>query len=515
VGGVVTVTLLAITMAVPAIIALAFRWRTALATSDRIDRLGALVLAPGIFTLSLLIVTVVIGMLRSDWNAARLTPTFALVYGYRLYYPATDGPILNTIYGPVSALAYLPATVFRTPTAAILAAGALEVLFVFLPMLAFVHRAGRCAGASRPVALACGIAACLLMARYQGSAYWIGFVEADGPALALGLVACMALLSQDTTPPAGRRLALSAGAVVLACWAKQIDAPLALGLLLAVWLAHGRGVARAYALALAGIGAATSLLFLGWFGEPMIFDMVTLVVHQPWYQPGLAGLAAQVWRLLGNVWELVIVVAVALPAALLLDYGGAPVAARPWVPPLLAALFLLPGGALGANKLGGDQNSFHSVYFLLAAVAALLVERGQAARVGRVLGYAFCAAAIVAAWRSDRIPLWKPQPPLWQNDPQLAYDFAVRHPGEAYFPWQPLSSLLAEARLYHFDYAMIDRVIGGYAPTPEHVRRYLPPRMRWIAARGRVYTFGYFPEYSEEVRLPELPGWLVHTRPSP
>jgi hypothetical protein len=104
---------------------------------------------------------------------------------------------------------------------------------------------------------------------------------------------------------------------------------------------------------------------------------------------------------------------------------------------------------------------------------------------------------------------------LWRNDPQLAYDFAVQHPGEVYYPWQPLATLLAEGRLYHFDYALMDRFIGGYEPTPEHLRANLPPRMRWIAANGRVWTFHYFPEFSQEVQLPELPGWVVRTRPPP
>jgi hypothetical protein len=247
----------------------------------------------------------------------------------------------------------------------------------------------------------------------------------------------------------------------------------------------------------------------------MLFDMVTLVGRQPWYAPGLRGLAAQMWGLFGNVWDLLVLVGVLLIATLVIDRTRTPIRARAWLPALLAAIVLLPGGAVGANKLGGDHNSFHSVYFLLAAAAALLVELAASARPGRALAYLFCVAAILAAWRSDRIALRASRPPLWQNDAQRAYDFALRHPGEAYFPWQPLASLLAEGRLYHFDYAMIDRVLGGYPPTPAHVRAYVPPRMRWIAAAGRVYTLSYFPEYSEEVTLPELPGWVVRTRPPP
>ena len=87
------------------------------------------ILLVAVFTFWRLVVTAVLGTLASDWNGSRLAPTFALLYGYQLYYPATEGPITNHVYGPVAALAYLPATIFRTPTPAILAGGALQVAF--------------------------------------------------------------------------------------------------------------------------------------------------------------------------------------------------------------------------------------------------------------------------------------------------------------------------------------------------------------------------------------------------
>src|SRR5689334_8172234 len=43
------------------------------------------------------------------WNDARLAPTIGMTRGYALYYPAEDGPVLNTIYPPLTALSYLPA----------------------------------------------------------------------------------------------------------------------------------------------------------------------------------------------------------------------------------------------------------------------------------------------------------------------------------------------------------------------------------------------------------------------
>src|SRR5690606_15885513 len=149
---------------------------------------------------------------------------------------ADTGPILNHVYGPVAALAFLPVTVFRTPTPAILAAGVLQVAFVWGALLAFAWLVGRRLGAGGRLALAAGRAACLLMTRYPGPAYWLTMVHADGPSLACGLLACALLVPRPGAPPSRRALLGSAVAAALAVWAKQTAAPLLLALVLAVWL---------------------------------------------------------------------------------------------------------------------------------------------------------------------------------------------------------------------------------------------------------------------------------------
>jgi hypothetical protein len=50
----------------------------------------------------------------------RLAATFALTHGYHVYYPSNSGPVLSTLYGPVTVLAYLSASLASRLTAAIL-----------------------------------------------------------------------------------------------------------------------------------------------------------------------------------------------------------------------------------------------------------------------------------------------------------------------------------------------------------------------------------------------------------
>lgn len=509
-----TVNALALALAAGTAAMLAWLWREQARAWTWAHWLGGLLLLAALYTFWRVFVSAAIGTLTSDWNGARLAPTFALIYGYRLYYPASEGPVLNNVYGPVAALAFLPATVFRTPTPAILAGGVLQVSFVFGSMLAFVWRVAR-TPADRLLALACGLAACLIMTRYPGTSYWISMVHPDGPSLALGLLACTALIARDGSAPTTRALWGSAVAAILSCWAKQTAAPLPVALVLAVWLMHGSRIGFRYLVMLAVVGVALSAIFLIWFGEPLLFNMFVLVSRHGWKKPGLAGLASTVWSIVRSSAALFVLLAIGLAANLIPTGRQATTAPRAWLAPLLAALFLLPTGALGANKLGGEASSFHSLYYLIAALAALFVEAGQRVPAARALGWVFCMLAIIAAWQSGRCAPSASQPPLFQNPNELAYQFALRHPGEAYYPWHPLASLLAEGKLYHFEYGLIDRYMGGSEASQDHFRANLPPRLRWVASRARGWSLThYLADFSEDTQLPELPGWIVRVRPT-
>jgi hypothetical protein len=381
-------------------------------------------------------------------------------------------------------------------------------------MLLFVWRAGVRSAQDAPRVLACGLGACLLMARYRGTAYHFSMVHADGPAIALGLLACAALISRHGKSLTTRALLASAVAVVLSCWSKQTSAPLPIALVLAVWWMYGRAVAVRYVLLLVAVAVPISAALLYWFGEPMLFNMVRLPGRHPWVRPGLAGLVATMWILVRNVWEVLFLLGIGLAVAFLNRTAEAR-AAAPWLPALFAAVFLLPTGMLGANKLGGALNSFHSVDYAIAATAALFAAAGRRAPAARALAWAFCLAGILAAWLSGRCATWA-HPPRWENHQKQAYELALRRPGEVYFPWQPLASLLAEGKLYHFEYGVFDRNLGGYNATPEHLRAHLPPKVRWIATSHKAkWTFLLLPEFSQEVDAPELPGFVVRARPAP
>jgi hypothetical protein len=63
-------------------------------------------------------------------NDHRLAPTFALAHGYRLYYGPHQGPVLSTIYGPVTALTYAPSLLASTPMGTVRLATILPIFLV-------------------------------------------------------------------------------------------------------------------------------------------------------------------------------------------------------------------------------------------------------------------------------------------------------------------------------------------------------------------------------------------------
>ena len=72
------------------------------------------------------------GELHLDhWAAVRYAAAVAMSKGFRLYNGPTEGVITGWIYPPLSAIAYLPATIFRSPDAGLQAGGLLSGLYFF------------------------------------------------------------------------------------------------------------------------------------------------------------------------------------------------------------------------------------------------------------------------------------------------------------------------------------------------------------------------------------------------
>jgi hypothetical protein len=495
---------------------LAWTWRDAFRTWSALDRIGALVVVPGLLAFWSSVVGAVAGAPALDWNGARLAPTIALVHGYALYYPATSGPMLSTVYGPLAPFAFLPAALFTTPTPALLCAAAINVAFVVVPLLWFGWHTRPAHRTSGLLAVVTWLGVCAALARTRAGDMWLTMIHPDAPALGLGLLACAALWTGDRAPTP-RRLHAAAVLAALSCAMKQVVVPLPAALGLLVWATHGRHALLDYvrALALSGVVVAGSVFVLGG-PAAALFNAVTIATHQPWIRPGLAGLLAGGRLLLQAMAESLAILVVA-------TLVGRRLTARPRQPtslPLAAALALVPTGVLGALKMGGDQNSFYSLYFAAAAAASLLAWSGGALparswrRAFRVACYLYCAANVALAWRAGRYDARHTGSPF-ANANQEAYDYLRRHPGETYFPWHPLAALLAEGTLYHFDFAAFDRWLAGFPPTREHVLAHVPAGMREIASTRRPWLLGYFPEYSRESTRPDLPGWRVFSPPEP
>lgn len=423
------------------------------------------------------------------WNNARLAPSVALALGYPLYSPPDSGPVLDTIYGPVTALAYLPAAAGGTPTAAMLLGACVSALWYYGPALAVFWRFSR--GTPRihwSLPLLAVPAFGLATAGSAPLAYSAHRIHADAPALGLLALACLPLLSRRAPHALG--LAASAVCAVLAVWAKQSAVLGLLSLQVFVALALGRGAWRTWAVSMLGGALASAAVFLAAFDPAaLLFNMVEIPSHHPLWDSDAFALLLRTLRELGEASLLEACVLcgglAALPALRreLRECGpGAWIREHPWVALVFVGLGNLPTAVASRMKWGGDVNAFSFLsYFLLIAALLLLMTAagpcGHDARAPKALGRAVLAGLCLAltargAYATLRLPTLLRQ----SGADQHAAGFALirESPGRVYLPNQPLSHLLAEGRLYHFSYGLLDRELGGHPVTAAHFRAGIP-----------------------------------------
>jgi uncharacterized membrane protein YuzA (DUF378 family) len=500
-----------------------------------------------------LLVYSVIRMPGRDWNAARITPSVALKFGYTLYYPANQGPILNTLYAPITAVAYLPAALGNDPTSAILIAGAINtgsmafaMLFLLLALKGPEQNT-----LNRSLRWALWVLGVAAIYSHAGISYAIQSIHADAPAMGMMLVACT-LLMLAGDKPSFRRLTVAALLAACAGFSKQIEVFCLPGIFFYLGFVFGWRSAFTFAglvAAWAGVCVVVCSAVFGGF-EAMMFNIVEVPSLHAWKGPKVAILIKSFIKLmLGGGFIL-------LPLALFVVRAfdrckisvagvGGVLNQNRWLLLIFAGGTMTIGSVLGEVKIGGMENSYHTLYYLIAGLVVAIWQWVNSTTDGEqraaTIGIFVVAALLMGSHLEPLVNLTRARK-IWDNPQQHAYEFAKKHPGEAVFPWNPLSTLYADGKLYHFEYGIYDRVFSDFHPTDEHFRKHLPANLKYIihkASRECFQMTQKLPEFSKEVNIPSLDapldvpivwpkrdpleppelneppvaGWIVHSKP--
>lgn len=495
------------------------------------DRLALVLLPPCALLLLVFLAERIVAAPYWDWNAARLAPAFAVAQGHHIYPSLTEGTTLAYIYGPVFALAFLPATVINLPTTAILLATMLSIGYFFLPALA-LHVL---ASAERPRSVATGflgfLALAFIVRRDGGLSYSAFSLHADAPALFLVAGACVLLLAGRVPRSTGRLIAVGF-LMALAVWCKQPVAPIVLVLPLWIALTEGRREFTRSVVVFGLVGVSVSVVLLIAFGvRDLGLNMFAIPAAVPW-KPGGGGRWGLLSEHLNAIARTSIPFVLMAAAGAILDHRPSTLSeARSWLRnrrwPLLflVGLAMVPTSLLGIVKRGGGANSLSFTLFFLALAGTMaLAEAARppsrtGARISKGLLVAITgglAAYLVVTQSGVPASGWDQLTRLPLNPQRQAHEFLLEHPGEIYFPWNPLAHLMAEGKLYHFEYGVNERQLVGLRMSMEQFRAHIPPGMRYLGFQPRHQSEwtrrDYLTEFTARIEVDELPGWYIYVR---
>jgi hypothetical protein len=467
------------------------------------------------------------GILRAPtliWNEIRLTRSMALLHGFSLYPGEHDsGPIIGTLHTPISHFLFLPAAAIQDPTTSILAGSLLACVLVFSALgFALVRSAPPVSG--RWVIAAVSFLFCgFLIVQSEGASNTAFGIHTDAATLAFATIACTLVAGPNRITPASS-IWMATAACVLAIACKQTIAPVVVAIAVYVLIAEGRKRFALFLLAIAVTGGSLLALLLSILpARAFLFNTLVLAAHRP-LKPGYLEILADTYRV-GRLE--------ALPALLPLLFlaiwswmGSRPprklpelFAANRWIVFLMASAALIPVSMKAIVTVGTDVNHLGFVLYFLFVAAGVAIQQyftdeNPAARLGSRLF--LITGILVSLAPGMTITVLASLRNLRSNASQTAHTYNLRHPGLAYFPCNPMTSLLTDGKLYHLDIALYDREVAGYPVTQEQLRSGLPRNLVLVALppREQIQSQALQGLVAGFVRItdPELPGWTVDRR---
>lgn len=407
----------------------------------------------------------------SPWDVVRLAPAAAFARGFPLYSGRFAGAILSTMYTPLSALAYLPAVLFRRPAQQAIAGRFIAWSLVFGPVWFFAANSSK-DRLRRALIFAATVAAC----SFSPALWYSGTrIHADAPALSMLALTCW----WETVPNRSRATGLLAATFAwLAVWCKQTMIALPVVLIARSFATLPTREAARRSSAILLVGALVSLPFAAGFDrDALYFNAVLWPGRFPWKGTFPANALFRGCELLAHAspWILVLI---ATRPRFARPNPDSRVALLCWI-----AIALAPLAILSRVKKGGDLNSFSpSLYpLVLACVARLATIRERPEISPRIVRFALTTAAVALAL-SVSLNVARELKLLAKERPADAeYDYLLNHPGEVYFPWHPLAHVAAEGRPTHHLHTVKERGVAGFPVGRDHFRRGLPETARYVA----------------------------------
>lgn len=476
------------------------------------------------------------GQLQSNhvWSSVRAAMPVAMTRGIPPYFPPGQGPLWASIYPPLGYVLYLPIALGRTPQQVIYIGQWLGLAFLYLPLCWAMWRSSagievNPGNARRWAGILAGVAISLAASTTLPALFNATFtIHVDPPAVGLALAACVLVWKSGDNPPGLGALIFSAGLVAGSVYCKQTMLPVAAAI--SVWLAVKFPFRSAITwstafLVFAALGAGLCLLLLSTPG--LINNCFTVPAAQGWRDESASPLLFAAGEMIRSLNPLP-AISVALVGVAVALQPRASGFRRSFTEPsallLLVGLAEIPAGLAGFAKVGGHNNNFfYTGYFLMACVTVLIARWLAHSGVGEVLPWRKWLVAGTLLWaislslsRLEEASRLADVP----DQQDQAYVAILRNPGRIYFPWHPLSHLMAENRLTHQSFGISDRVFAKQEVSDKWLLDYLPPKMEVIAWSTPPSTSDFVyqrfkAEFTQRVEVPELPGWFCLSRPIP
>lgn len=497
---------LTLTVALVAAIAVAL-------TSRKHPALPRLLLPPAAFLTTLALAQSLLVYANTTWNSVRAVVPVAMAHGVPPVFPPGEGPLWAAIYPPLAYVLQLPISLLPTPQSVVHAGQLHGLLLLALPLTFLLRQHGG------PATSLAAVIAAALVVHLPGLTGAALTVHVDPAAIAFALGACLPLLRPTLTP----RAALLSGALTAASiLCKQTMVPLAVLLPLVLALTGHR---RPAAFFLLGLFAATAVLlaaFLSFLSPAGLWNNTFRVPSaHPWRDDTPTPLRHAAAKAFASLWTLWLIVPALWWAR---RFPPSPVrpSARPHLLLLLAAVALLLTGIAGYAKFGGHLNNFAPTGFFLLAATMLLLSSLPSDRLARIvmpLLLILASAAMLA--RLHDIHRLGPRPALHNE----ALALVRTAPGRIYLPWHPLAHFLAERRLTHQSFGVLDREMAGQPISDAWLWQYLPPDTELLGfdfpprlppdpMADRLFE-RLRPRFPLPAEVPGFPGWTFYAKEPP